>query len=617
MLSGMDLHLPIVLRDLEVVRVERPTPRLARITLGGPQLHAGPVDGHELPPFRSPASDDHVRIVLPDPVTGRLVLPERREGHLHWPHDPPALHRDYTVRRFDPDAGTHGEVVLDLVLHGDGPAASWAERVAVGERCHVAGPRGSHLPDEAADRWVLVADETGLPAVGRFLDEHHGTRPIDAVVLVEDAAEEQPDLPGVTWVHRRDADGRRCGDDADLLTDVVTDLPTAPGQVWAWVAAEAGSVRAVRARLQDRFDLSSRQVRGVAYWRRRTAGAHPLVDESVTALRRAADLLTPWAIRVAVTLGLLDAIADGADTAEAIADRTATDARGVAYLLTHLADHDVVSREDGRFRLEAQGRLLLAGTPAHEALHLDGAAGHIDRGWAGLRHAVRTGEPGFDTVLGAPFWDVVNADAELARSFDAYIASVVGSWAPGVVAYLDRIDARSIVDVGGGDGTFLASALSVDPDRTGVVVELAHSAAAAAARFAANGLSDRATAVVGDFREAVPTGHDTYLLAQILHDWDDEDAARILTRCAEAAGPDGRVLVVERLVGGDHHHAHAQLMMFNLFAARERDFHEFAALAARAGLEVIDDRPVGDDLHVLQLRAAGATSNTTSQEGRP
>lgn len=615
----MDLHQPIALRELTVVRVERPTPRLARVTLGGDQLRGGDVDGHRLPPFRTDAPDDHVRLVLPHPRTGRAVLPVQREGHLDWPHDPPATHRDYTVRRFDPDAGEHGEVVLDLVLHGAGPAAGWAAGLRVGDTAHIAGPRGSRLPDTDAHRWLLVADETGLPAVGRFLDERDGVREVRAVVLVEDAEEEQTALAGVTWIHRRDRDGHRRGEDAELLADAVAALPRAAPTTttWAWVAAEDATVRAVRVALHEHHGLTGKRVRGLAYWRRRAADDTPPDAGDLTALRAMTDLVTPWAIRVAVTLGLLDALAAGARTATEVATRTGTDPTGVAAVLAHLGARDIVREDADGVTLGRLAAPLLTGSPARDLLDLDGAAGHIDRAWSGLRHAVTTGEPGFDRVFDGSFWQVVDADQQLSRSFDAYIAGNVTVWGPGAVSYLDRIGARAVVDVGGGDGTFLASALASDPARRGVVVERAHTAAAATALFSARGLSDRAHAVARDFRASVPHGYDTYVLAQVLHDWGDATAREILRRCAEAAGRHGRVLVVERLVG-DRPHTELQLMMLNLFAGRERGLAEVTALARDAGLRVVDALPISESFHLVDLRHTDpATDRAPVEEPRP
>ena len=120
-------------RELQVQRVERLSPLFQRVTL----------TGDSLADFVSAAHDDHVKIILSD-ATGETVM------------------REYTPREFDTIART---LVLDFALHGEGPAASWAAQAAVGQTLTVAGPRGSFVVANDFDWYVLIGDETALPAI--------------------------------------------------------------------------------------------------------------------------------------------------------------------------------------------------------------------------------------------------------------------------------------------------------------------------------------------------------------------------------------------------------------------------------------------------------------------
>lgn len=102
-----------------------------------------------------------------------------------------------------------------------------------------------------------------------------------------------------------------------------------------------------------------------------------------------------------------------------------------------------------------------------------------------------------------------------------------------------------VIDVGGGDGTLLIALLNEYPSLRGTVLELPEMAESARKRFEAAGFGDRAAAVSGDFFAELPAGAEGYLLCAVLGDWDDEDACRILRRCAAAAGEDGAVFVIE------------------------------------------------------------------------
>ena len=229
----------VVLRTLEVLRVERLTPHMQRVTLGGAGLRG----------FHSAAPDDHVKLVFPN-RDGALVLPTPGANGLEYPEGrEPSPMRDYTPRRHN---AARDELVVDFVLHGDGPASNWAAQAAPGQRIGAGGPRGSFVVAGDFDRYVLVGDETALPAIGRWLEElPAGTR---ASVLIElpEAADRQP-------LHTRaDADIRwlqRDGEPAAhsrRLEHALQELPDIAGDSYHWIAAESARARAMRQWLEQR-----------------------------------------------------------------------------------------------------------------------------------------------------------------------------------------------------------------------------------------------------------------------------------------------------------------------------------------------------------------------------
>ncbi|MFC7553968.1 siderophore-interacting protein [Pseudoroseomonas wenyumeiae] len=209
-------------RLLEVLRVEQPNPHLRRITLGGPAL-AG---------FVSAGFDDHVKLFFPHPGRPSHCCRPPAPMAPSIPKAPPGCPRLYP-RRF-----SDTELEIDFVLHGEGPAATWAAQAAPGQRIGVGGPRGSFIPPEGLDWYLLVGDETALAAIARRLAElPAGTR---ALVLAEvaDASAEQP-LPSaaevsVTWLHR---DGAAPGQ-PEALVAALAGLQLPEGEGYAWVAAD-------------------------------------------------------------------------------------------------------------------------------------------------------------------------------------------------------------------------------------------------------------------------------------------------------------------------------------------------------------------------------------------
>jgi len=148
---------------------------------------------------------------------------------------------------------------------------------------------------------------------------------------------------------------------------------------------------------------------------------------------------------------------------------------------------------------------------------------------------------------------------------------------------------RHVADIGGGTGTLIAEVLRRNPRLRGTLADLPETAARAREYLTGLGLDGRCEVVGQSFFDPLPPGADAYLLNRVIHDWDDAAATAILRRCAEAAGPAGRVLVIEShgSAGGDPAaFAEMNLRMLVLTGGRERTIDDYSALAAGAGLQI-------------------------------
>lgn len=232
-------------RRLEVLRVVDITPRMRRITLGGPEL-AG---------FISLGSDDHIKLLFPQNAAEQAAL-DSPDFNLRGDGPQPAM-RDYTPRRYDLDIG---ELDIDFVLHGDGPASTWAEQAKVGQHLHIGGPRGSMIVPDIFDSYLLIGDETAIPAIARRLDELPAGRKVLAVIEIANAAEQQPLASAaeveVIWVVR--------GQD-DLL-ETVQNLTLPGGSLYSFVATESKLSRQVRRVLLDTHNVNEAFLKAVGYW---------------------------------------------------------------------------------------------------------------------------------------------------------------------------------------------------------------------------------------------------------------------------------------------------------------------------------------------------------------
>ena len=236
-------------RRLQVLRVVDITPRMRRITLGGSEL-AG---------FISLGSDDHVKLFFPQNAEEQAAL-ESLELSAGLKNPIMPAMRDYTPRRIDLASG---ELDIDFVLHGDGPASTWAAQAAPGQHLHIGGPRGSMVVPDMFDSYLLIGDETALPAIARRLEELPAKRNVLVVLDVENAAEQQPlhsraDID-VIWV-RRDAPH-------EDLCQTVEQLSLPEGRLYAWIATETARSRQLRKILLKTHGLNEEFVKAVGYWR--------------------------------------------------------------------------------------------------------------------------------------------------------------------------------------------------------------------------------------------------------------------------------------------------------------------------------------------------------------
>ncbi|HWI73716.1 MAG TPA: siderophore-interacting protein [Baekduia sp.] len=252
------------LRLLEVASAEDLTPHLRRIVL------RGDLDG-----FASAAPDDHIKLIFPVDGEPAPRMPELGPAGLARPDGTAAPMRDYTPRAFDVAAGT---LTVDMVVHGDGPASSWAAAARPGSLVGQAGPRGSRVVSDDFDWWLLAGDETGLPAIARRLEElPAGARAI-VLIEVDGPADELTLATGadlrLTWLHR---DGAPAGT-TDLLEDAIRDLALPVGDGFAWIGCESSTAGRLRTHLREDRGLPKAYTKVTGYWRLGAADHHDLPE---------------------------------------------------------------------------------------------------------------------------------------------------------------------------------------------------------------------------------------------------------------------------------------------------------------------------------------------------
>jgi hypothetical protein len=282
------------------------------------------------------------------------------------------------------------------------------------------------------------------------------------------------------------------------------------------------------------------------------------------------------ALAIVADLGVADALSGGPRPVKELAKELDAEPDTLRRLLRALASEGVFAeQEPGVFRNTEASRLLSDGW---------GAFAHLFGGvWFRAAGALEpSGEPSFRGEYGTDFWSWLAENADERAMFDRAMEQGNENRVDRL-ADLDWRGDETVVDVGGGNGSLLAGLLDRHRGLRGIVFDLPETTRDEAS------FGDRCTFVAGNFFERVPSG-DAYLLSTILHDWDDESAARILATIRACAPSGARVRILDAVVpdgNGEHGAKWLDLLMLALFAGRERDEAEWRALLAAGGLEPV------------------------------
>ncbi|MFF5205430.1 siderophore-interacting protein [Streptosporangium sp. NPDC000396] len=238
----------------QVKRVERLTPHMIRVVLGGDGLA-----GFEAGEF----TDHYVKLLFAPPKVTYPAPFDLEAIQRDLPRDQWPTTRTYTVRSWDPEAV---ELTLDFVYHGDsGIAGPWAARVQPGEEIHFFGPGGAYAPDPEAGWHLMVGDESALPAVAASLERVPPGALAHVFLEVAGPEEEQQlDSPGdvkIVWVHRGDA---KVG---ESLVAAVRELDFPSDTLHAFVHGEANFVKTLRRYLRTERGIPLSQLSISGYWR--------------------------------------------------------------------------------------------------------------------------------------------------------------------------------------------------------------------------------------------------------------------------------------------------------------------------------------------------------------
>jgi hypothetical protein len=365
--------------------------------------------------------------------------------------------------------------------------------------------------------------------------------------------------------------------------------------------------------------------------RRVTGGESERAEFRVIAPERLKQFIWPaplaaQAIHVAAKLGLADLLGEQPRSVDHLATVTGTHGPTLRRLLKALTSLGVFSETvAGEFE----------NTPLSETLRKDHpesirpwaimlGADFVWRAWGELNETITNGKPAFDRIFGTSFFDYLTANPRDAAIFNAAMAAGSSTSVSSVLAAYDFSPFERVVDVGGGHGALLQGILSANPTAHGLLYDLP--AVVAGAQLQKEPIRRRCEVLGGDFFKSVPDGADAYVLKGIIHDWNDEDALKILKNCRRAIRSDGKLLLLETVLQPSSVPARAlmDLFMLVLVNGRERTEDDFRTLLQDAGFSLVRVIPTpsfsiveGRPLYISRSLYCASTARATLRINRP
>jgi O-methyltransferase domain len=304
-------------------------------------------------------------------------------------------------------------------------------------------------------------------------------------------------------------------------------------------------------------------------------------------------------LHVIAELGIADALGDMPLSAKALAAATGTHPDALNRALRVMAAHGIFTAEGGVYAHSPASRLLRSDDPQsmRSFVRMQGirALWHV---WEDFDYSIQTGRSAAEKSMPKGFWGYFAEHPEHSRLFNDAMTAQTHAHVAGIMSACDFSGFKTIADIGGGNGHLLRSVLDANPNARGVLFDLPHVIDQAKAVP-----SERITFHPGSFFEDVLPICDAYLMKIVIHDWNDDEATRILQATRSSAPSHAKLLLAEFLVpedGKPHWSLFVDLLMLGELTGKERTKSEFSDLLAGAGFKLDRVIDTGSNIYLLE-----------------
>jgi hypothetical protein len=317
-------------------------------------------------------------------------------------------------------------------------------------------------------------------------------------------------------------------------------------------------------------------------------------------------MIIQQALYSAAALGIADLLKDGPQTSTELARHLQVNESALYRILRLLASQSVFEETPRRtFTNSRLSQFMRSGVPdSVRSILIFRGSELFFQPFAEILYSVRTGNSARTKVLGMDGWEYLKQHPEQAQIFDDAMTDMSALIGPTVAGAYDFGRWESIMDVGGGNGILLASILKAHLKVRGVLADLPHVLERAQQRgFLGGELQVRCSMHACDFFREVPPGCSTYMMKNVIHDWDDDHAAAILANCRRVVPADGALLLVEWALPEGNLDSQGKLydvvMLVNT-GGKERTVEEYRQLLALAGFRINEVIRTSSDFNIIE-----------------
>jgi hypothetical protein len=318
------------------------------------------------------------------------------------------------------------------------------------------------------------------------------------------------------------------------------------------------------------------------------------------------DAILHQAIYAAAKLGIADLLERGVHSSADLATQLSVHEEALYRTLRALSGEGIFTETSPRhFENTVLSRPLRSDVPdSVRSLFIFFGSEFYGGALHGILYSLRTGKPAREMLCGMPTFEILAKDPEIAKIFDDAMTAMSNLVGPAVATSYDFSTWQSLTDVGGGNGILLSHILRTHANLRGVLADLPHVLdRARQCGFLSGELASRASLQNCDFFQEIPDGSRAFLMKSVIHDWDDDQALKILRNCRRVVPANGALLLVELGLSEPNQPSGGNLidvLMLVLTGGRERTPDEYRSLLARAGFRLNGVIPTSTDFVILE-----------------